>query len=30
MPVLDHVIVTRNLHRYHSMLERGTLPAIDE
>ena len=30
IPVLDHVIVTRNQHRYHSMYERGTLPNIDE
>ena len=28
MPVLDHVVVTRNPHRYHSMFERGTLPTI--
>lgn len=30
IPVLDHVIVTRNPHRYHSMFERGTLPAVAE
>jgi hypothetical protein len=30
MPVLDHLIVTRNEHRYHSMFERGTLPRIDQ
>jgi DNA repair protein RadC len=29
IPILDHVIVTRNPHRYHSMLDRGTLPCID-
>ena len=26
IPVLDHVIVTRHLDRYYSMLDRGTLP----
>ena len=30
IPVLDHLIVTRNAHRYHSMFERGTLPAVRE
>jgi hypothetical protein len=30
MPVLDHLIVTRNPQRYHSMFERGTLPVIEE
>ena len=30
VPVLDHVIVTRDRSRYHSMFERGTLPCIDE
>ena len=30
VPVLDHVIVTRNPHRYHSMFERGTLPGIED
>jgi DNA repair protein RadC len=30
LPVLDHVIVTRDPHRYHSMHERGTLPRIDD
>ncbi len=30
IPVLDHVIVTRNPHRYHSMFERGTLPTVPE
>jgi hypothetical protein len=30
IPVVDHVIVTRNADRYHSMFERGTLPAIQE
>jgi DNA repair protein RadC len=29
VPVVDHVIVTRNESRYHSMFERGTLPSID-
>ncbi len=29
VPIVDHVIVTRNESRYHSMLERGTLPSID-
>jgi DNA repair protein RadC len=27
IPVIDHVIVTRDSHRWHSMLSRGTLPA---
>jgi DNA repair protein RadC len=27
IPVLDHVIVTRDVNRYHAMFERGTLPA---
>jgi len=26
LPILDHVIVTSNPHRWHSMLSRGTLP----
>ncbi|MGH7733467.1 MAG: JAB domain-containing protein, partial [Gemmatimonadales bacterium] len=30
IPVLDHLIVTRNPHRYHSMFERGTLPTVPE
>lgn len=30
IPVLDHVIVTRNAQHYHSMLDRGTLPSVDE
>jgi hypothetical protein len=30
IPVLDHLIVTRNTHRYHSMFERGTLPTVPE
>ena len=30
IPVLDHLSVTRNPHRYHSMFERGTLPAVLE
>jgi DNA repair protein RadC len=30
VPVLDHVIVTRNPLRYHSMFEKGTLPGIDD
>jgi hypothetical protein len=30
IPVLDHLIVTRDQHRYHSMVERGTLPNIDD
>jgi len=30
IPVVDHVIVTRNVDRYHSMFERGTLPAVQE
>jgi DNA repair protein RadC len=29
VPVLDHVIVTRDERCFHSMFERGTLPAID-
>jgi DNA repair protein RadC len=27
IPVLDHIIVTRDSRRFHSMLTRGTLPA---
>ena len=27
LPVLDHVIVTRDPRRYHAMLDQGTLPA---
>jgi DNA repair protein RadC len=27
IPVLDHVIVTRDSRRWHSMLTRGTMPA---
>jgi DNA repair protein RadC len=30
MPVLDHLIVTRNPYVFHSMFERGTLPAVEE
>jgi DNA repair protein RadC len=30
IPVLDHLIVTRNPHRYHSMFERGMLPTVPE
>jgi DNA repair protein RadC len=30
IPIVDHVIVTRNTDRYHSMFERGTLPAVQE
>ncbi len=26
IPAVDHVIVTRDPHRYHSMLDRGTMP----
>jgi hypothetical protein len=26
IPVMDHIIVTRDRARYHSMHERGTLP----
>ena len=29
IPVVDHVIVTRNANVYHSMFERGTLPRLD-
>jgi len=29
IPVVDHVIVTRHAIRYHSMLDRGTLPKLD-
>jgi DNA repair protein RadC len=29
IPVLDHVIVTRDSRRWHSMLEHGTLPIPD-
>jgi DNA repair protein RadC len=28
IPVVDHVIVTRDPGRYHSMFERGTLPPL--
>ena len=28
LPLIDHVIVTRDPLRYHSMLERGTLPQV--
>jgi DNA repair protein RadC len=28
IPVLDHVIVTRDPSRYHSMVDRGTLPRL--
>jgi DNA repair protein RadC len=28
IPVLDHVIVTRDAFVYHSMLNRGTLPSV--
>jgi DNA repair protein RadC len=28
MPVLDHIIVTRDMNRYHSMSEQGTLPKV--
>jgi hypothetical protein len=27
IPVVDHIIVTRDSRRWHSMLSRGTLPA---
>jgi DNA repair protein RadC len=30
LPVLDHVIVTRDPQRYHSMFECGTLPTVGE
>jgi len=30
VPVVDHVIVTRDERRYHSMYERGTLPRASE
>ena len=30
VPILDHVIVTRDARRYHSMFERGTLPSITD
>jgi DNA repair protein RadC len=30
VPVLDHVIVTRDPRRYHSMFEQGTLPSIED
>jgi DNA repair protein RadC len=29
IPLVDHVIVTRHVLRYHSMLDRGTLPCLD-
>ena len=29
IPVLDHVIVTRDPRRYHAMLARGTLPKVE-
>jgi DNA repair protein RadC len=29
VPVLDHVIVTRDPRRYHAMFTRGTLPKIE-
>jgi hypothetical protein len=29
VPVVDHVIVTRNANVYQSMFERGTLPRLD-
>ena len=29
IPVLDHIIVTREAHRYHSMFEEGTLPQLE-
>jgi DNA repair protein RadC len=29
IPVVDHVIVTRDPSRYHSMLDFGTLPRLD-
>ena len=29
VPVLDHIIVTRDPSRFHSMFERGTLPRIE-
>jgi DNA repair protein RadC len=29
IPMVDHVIVTRQPLRYHSMLDRGTLPSAD-
>jgi len=28
IPVLDHIIVTRDEHRYHSMLDSGVLPKV--
>jgi DNA repair protein RadC len=28
IPVLDHIIVTRDSRRWYSMHERGTLPSI--
>ena len=30
LPILDHVIVTRDRARFHSMFQRGTLPCVDE
>ncbi|MGH7436525.1 MAG: JAB domain-containing protein [Polyangiaceae bacterium] len=30
LPAVDHVIVTRDPRRYHSMFERGTLPSIED
>jgi len=29
IPVIDHIIVTRDSRRWHSMLSHGTLPAVD-
>jgi RadC-like JAB domain len=28
IPVLDHIIVTRDVDRYHSMSVQGTLPKV--
>jgi DNA repair protein RadC len=30
IPILDHIIITHDPHRYHSMYERGTLPVITQ